>query len=367
MANFRLLQFLLLIHFTFLLVQSSSRAYLPQPKNHVALFIFGDSLFDAGNNNYINTTTNFQANFVPYGETFFHHPTGRFCDGRLIPDFIAEHAKLPLLPPYKQPGNYQFTHGVNFASAGAGALSQTFAGMVIDLKTQLVYFKNVKKMLEQKLGEEEANKFLSSAVYLLSIGSNDYLLPILTNFTSQFYSREEFVGMVIGNLTTVVEGIYKTGGRKFGFVNLGPLGCFPFMRALNIANGGECVEEATAFAKLHNIALSKVLKRLERRLHGFKYSKFDLYTTSLEAMNNPSKYGFKEANSACCGSGPFRGEDSCGGKRGVAEYELCSDPNEYIFFDSAHPTETANRQIAQLMWNGTPDDVSPYNLKALFE
>ena len=58
------------------------------PKNHVALFVFGDSLFDPGNNNYINTIG--QANFPPYGETFFKYPTGRFSDGRLIPDFIGK-------------------------------------------------------------------------------------------------------------------------------------------------------------------------------------------------------------------------------------------------------------------------------------
>jgi hypothetical protein len=60
------------------------------PKKHVSLFIFGDSYFDAGNNNYINTTTGFQANFGPYGESFFKYPTGRFSDGRIIPDFIGK-------------------------------------------------------------------------------------------------------------------------------------------------------------------------------------------------------------------------------------------------------------------------------------
>ena len=59
------------------------------PENHKALFIFGDSLFDAGNNNYINATTFFQANFPPYGETFFKYPSGRFSNGRVIPDFIG--------------------------------------------------------------------------------------------------------------------------------------------------------------------------------------------------------------------------------------------------------------------------------------
>ena|ERR1044072_2549996 len=57
---------------------------------HVGLFIFGDSVLDAGNNNYINTTTLDQANFLPYGETYFKFPTGRFCDGRLISDFIGK-------------------------------------------------------------------------------------------------------------------------------------------------------------------------------------------------------------------------------------------------------------------------------------
>lgn len=56
----------------------------------VALFVFGDSLFDPGNNNYINTTTDFQANHWPYGQSYFSTPTGRFTDGRIIPDFIGE-------------------------------------------------------------------------------------------------------------------------------------------------------------------------------------------------------------------------------------------------------------------------------------
>lgn len=57
---------------------------------HVAFFIFGDSFLDSGNNNYINTTTLDQANFWPYGETYFKFPTGRFSDGRLISDFIGK-------------------------------------------------------------------------------------------------------------------------------------------------------------------------------------------------------------------------------------------------------------------------------------
>ncbi|KAM7483936.1 hypothetical protein LguiB_008519 [Lonicera macranthoides] len=334
------------------------------------LFIFGDSLFDAGNNNYINTTIRFQANFWPYGETFFNYPTGRVSDGRIIPDFIAEYAKLPLIQPYLQPQNHEFAYGTNFASAGAGALVETSPGMAINLKTQLSYFKKVERQLAQKIGDNEAKKLVSSAVYLFSIASNDYTYPFVSS--SAFfhsYTHDEYVKMVIGNITTVIKGIYKKGGRKFGFTNLAPLGCLPFGKALIQGNTGNqyCVEEMIALVKLHNKALYKSLQSLERELKEFSYSHFDLYTAVTERMENPGKYGFKEGGRACCGSGPFRGQNSCGGKRGIKEYELCKNPSEYLFFDSGHPTEFASQQAAGLFWSGTSYITWPHSLKQLFQ
>lgn len=142
--------------------------------NQAALFVFGDSVFDVGNNNYINTHRAAQANVWPYGQTTFKFPTGRNSDGRLIPDFIgisksiypsylhnssfksiykilsgtifatnaAEYAWLPLIPPYLQPGNgvNQFTYGVNFASAGAGALVETYQLQVFNYYIFLTSF-----------------------------------------------------------------------------------------------------------------------------------------------------------------------------------------------------------------------------------
>lgn len=60
------------------------------PQKHAALFVFGDSLFDAGINNYLNPSyPGNKANYPPYGSTFFCYPSGRFSDGRVIPDFIG--------------------------------------------------------------------------------------------------------------------------------------------------------------------------------------------------------------------------------------------------------------------------------------
>ncbi|XP_062074588.1 GDSL esterase/lipase 1-like [Humulus lupulus] len=351
-----------------LVVPTKCYHHYPQPLEDViaSLFIFGDSLFDAGNNNYINTPG--QANYYPYGETFFKYPSGRFCDGRIIPDFIAECAKLPLIPPYLYPGNYDFRYGVNFASSGSGALTETRQGFVIDLKTQLGYFKNVSNQLKQQMGYADAKTLLSRAVYVFSVGNNDYLFPFDTNTTIlNSYTTKQYVGMVIGNITQVTQEIYNIGGRKFGFLNLAHLGCTPSGRVLEGGNSGACFEKFTPFVKLHNTQLSMILKELHTKLKGFRYSLVDFYSFSQERLNNPSKYGFKEAKEACCGSGPYRGYFSCGGRRGVKEYELCENVTDYVFFDSTHPTEKINMQFTREAWNGKPGFSGPYNLKALFQ
>lgn len=350
------------------LISARCQATSEHPKKHVVpFFIFGDSILDAGNNNYINTTTLDQANFWPYGETFFKFPTGRFSDGRLAPDFIAKYANLPFIPPFLQPGIDQYYYGVNFASAGAGALVETFKGEVIGLRTQLRYYKKVEKWLRHKLGNDEAKMTISKAVYLFGIGSNDYMSPFLTNSTIlKSYTNSKYVGMVIGNLTTVIKEIYKLGGRKFAFINVPPLGCLPTFRNRN----GSCRKEASLLSALHNKALSKLLRELEKQLKGFKHSHFDLNSFLEQRINHPSQFGFKQGKSACCGTGPFRGVFSCGGKRLVKKFELCENPNEYVFWDSFHVTEKTNRQLADQMWGGGvghPHVLGPYNLMNLFQ
>lgn len=68
----------------------SSAKHSPSSVNVVSgIFIFGDSIFDAGNNHF-NKNSTAQADFPPYGSTFFHYPTGRFTNGRTVADFICE-------------------------------------------------------------------------------------------------------------------------------------------------------------------------------------------------------------------------------------------------------------------------------------
>ncbi|CAL0317979.1 unnamed protein product [Lupinus luteus] len=360
-----------LVFFLALLFHTHGTYSSDRSSNQVALFIFGDSFLDAGNNNYINTTTLDQANFWPYGITYFNFPTGRFSDGRLVSDFIAEYANLPLIPPFMEPGNIQYNSGVNFASGGAGALVETFQGSVISLETQAINFNKVVTRLRDKLGSSEAENLISTAVYMFSIGTNDYLSPFLTasDFLN-FPSHSEYVGTVIGNLSSIIQRIYNGGARKFVFMNVPPLGSLPGTKIIQSERNDSYLHELSSLATLHNKALSMILLQLEKQLKDFKYSLYDFNADVTQMMNQPLKYGLKEGKSACCGWGAFRGKYNCGGKRGDKRFELCEKPNEYLYWDSYHLTESAYKQIAFRMWNyrrSNSHTLGPYTIRNLFQ
>lgn len=62
-----------------------------------AFFVFGDSLVDNGNNNYLATTA--RADSPPYGIDYpTHRPTGRFSNGLNIPDIISSFPSASPVP-----------------------------------------------------------------------------------------------------------------------------------------------------------------------------------------------------------------------------------------------------------------------------
>ncbi|KAL1531237.1 GDSL esterase/lipase 1-like [Salvia divinorum] len=307
-----------------------------------------------------------KANYDPYGRNdLFQGPTGRYSDGLILVDYLAEYGKLPMIPPFLDPSaSDDLSHGVNFASGGSGILSTTNEGQAIDLKTQLKYFEQVEERLTEKLGASEAEQVISNAVYFFSIGSNDYLGGYLGNPNmQQLYHPDLYVGMVVGNLTSSIQELYKKGARKFGFLGLSPLGCLPVMRV--IAQGG-CFEEANSLALAHNNALTTLLKNLEYLLKHFKYSNSDFYTWLLHRITDPSTYGFKEGENACCGSGPFEGVFSCGGMKKMTAYDLCNEADEYVWWDSFHPTQRIHQHFAQALWDRPQATLGPYSLRDLF-
>ncbi|GLU14181.1 hypothetical protein SLE2022_307660 [Rubroshorea leprosula] len=364
MSNLRIRFNILLLFSSFVILTSSQHESIKSKQKHVAMFVFGDSLFDPGNNNFLNiSVTQGKANFPPYGETFFRYPTGRFCDGRIIPDFSASFTGLPLWRPYLDPANHNLVVGANFAGAGACVLVENNP-YALGLQIQLGFFKEVVNLLTQQLGDTDTKKLLREAIYISSFGGVDYILFADSSSNVTEPAMQEYVNIVIGNITEAMKEIYELGGRKFAFQSVGPLGCLPWMRAIYNSTG-ECVEFLQILATMHNNALAKAAEELEIKLSGFKYLIFDFFTSLMDRTNNPAKYGFKVGDIACCGGGAYHGATACGWL--TEEYELCSDPNEFVFWDAAHPTEHCYSQLAELLWNGTGNVTWPLNMKQLYD
>ncbi|CAI0549055.1 unnamed protein product [Linum tenue] len=99
-----------------LVITASPNQQLP---NFTAVIIFGDSTVDTGNNNYLPDAV-FRADHRPYGENFpTGQPTGRFSDGKLLPDFFASILGIKqLVPPFLHPNlsDSDIRTGVSFAS-----------------------------------------------------------------------------------------------------------------------------------------------------------------------------------------------------------------------------------------------------------
>ncbi|GAV61399.1 Lipase_GDSL domain-containing protein [Cephalotus follicularis] len=328
------------------------------------LFVFGDSLFDPGNNQYLETGITSTYNYYPYGITYFNHPTGRATDGRVVPDFIAKFAKLNYPLPFLKPGAV-FTHGAGFASAGASALGLN--ANVMNLAEQISNFKKLAATMQQILGPDVARKILMKSVYLISIGGNDYFIFNTRNKNSSLSNKVEYTGSVMGNIVLALEELYAIGARRFAFQDVGPLGCQPMSTQINPETEGECEEKYLTHARLHNKFLRIALEELKNDLPRFKYAVFDYYKALGDRIENPTKYGFKYGDVGCCGTGEYNGRNCGGGGPGGVEFNLCSDPNEYLFFDGGHTTERANEQLAQLLWDGPPHVTGPYNVKKLFE
>ncbi|CAI0378128.1 unnamed protein product [Linum tenue] len=160
-----------------LLICSAAAAESYNKKNQVpAVFVFGDSLVDTGNNNYVHTIA--KGNFPPYGRDFAGgRATGRFSNAKGVADYIAQVLGVKqLLPPYLDPSLdlQELLTGVCFASAGSGYDPRTPQKMnAIPMMTQLNMFKEYIKRINASVGPERTQEIISQSAYIIFMGSND--------------------------------------------------------------------------------------------------------------------------------------------------------------------------------------------------
>ncbi|PIA39606.1 hypothetical protein AQUCO_02600214v1 [Aquilegia coerulea] len=318
-----------------------------------AVFAFGDSTLDPGNNDHIGTIL-FRGDHLPYGRDLPHHAaSGRFSNGKLMLDFVVSNLGLKnLLPAYLDRGvnDRELLTGVSFASAGTGLDAVTAAiSNVLPMSAQLDYFQQALGRIRKAVGSETADQIVNNALFTIGVGTNDLMWNFydLPTRRGQFITVSRYHDFLLGRLEAVVQRLYRMGARKFSISGLPPIGCLPIqVTAGSLVPSTHmlqriCVEQQNLDSQSYNAKLQSLISRLQARLPGSRVAYVDIYNPLVDMIHNPHKYGFQEATRGCCGTGIFEMGAVCNGL-----VPTCPDASKFVFWDAVHPTQATYQVLA---------------------
>ena len=271
-------------------------------------FVFGDSLSDAGRL------------FIASGGIIPQPPYDqRFSNGMVWVEYLQ--TSLGLTP----------TLQTNFAIAGATTgNANTVNPLLPGIEQQVGGFLLTNPVVD------------SDALYIVFGGGNDYLGNQSTD-----------VGASVDNIGDYIIDLYNAGARNFLIPNLPDLGQLP--ATLSTPNSSNL----SLITQSHNGLLALTLSGLSQNLPSIEITSLDIFSLFADARNRPSEYGFTNIDKACLSTI----QDGIP----VQPIEVCPNPNQYLFWDSIHPTTRSHQLIGQLALKalGVPEPSSTWGLLGL--
>ncbi|KAJ8762896.1 hypothetical protein K2173_023025 [Erythroxylum novogranatense] len=326
-----------------------------------AIFNFGDSNSDTGGLAAAFTPPN-----LPYGQTYFHMPAGRFCEGRLVIDFVGDF-NLPFLSAYLNALGTNFTNSANYATTAAtiNKLPTTiipnrrwYSPFYLDVQfEQFQQLKQRSRMIERRGGVFATlmakEEYFSQSLYTFDIGQNDLGAGFFAN-----QSVDQVIVSVpdiIDRFSINVKNIYKEGGRSFWIHNTGPIGCLPYILT-NFASAEKdtagCAKAYNEVCQYFNFKLKKAVTELRQQFSAASFTYVDVYSVKYSLFQEPEKYGFELPLISCCGYGGNYnfGIAECG-ETTVLENRTkifvgsCDRPSVRVNWDGIHYTKAANKFV----------------------
>ena len=293
------------------------------------IYVFGESLSDSGN---IFTVSTAASQFLstitptPPSPPYFE---GRFADGPIWVDEIAQSLNLNLVPattlsvglpivatPTGEVEINSLFNGattaesVNFAFGGAqtgqGPAGE-FGEVIPGVLRQVDWY-----LQDLALTGVAANP---DALYIIWAGGNDY--QTVANPDPQ---------QSVNNLVSAVEQLYNAGGRNIILPNLPDLGKTP--RALS-PDAPVASEPLTVVTDTHNDLLATAWSQLDESLPELNLIPLDTNSLFDKILNFPAAFGFTNTTESCLDP---------------VTLTPCDTPETYVFWDDLHST-TASHQI----------------------
>jgi phospholipase/lecithinase/hemolysin len=220
----------------------------------------------------------------PPNPTYFQ---GRYSNGRVWVEYLADRLHL------------SSSQTKNFAYGGA-TTGSAGNSLVPSLLTQVQLF------------TQTHQQTLPNALYVLWAGANDYLQGISS------------ATVPVENVTRTITSLANVGAKNILVANLPDLGQLPATRtSINSAS-------LSALTQAHNQGLRRSLKLLNQQYSHLQIVTLDTNTLYREAIANPAAFGFTNVISAC-----------------LSGSHACSNPDQFLFWDSIHPTTAAHRILGE--------------------
>ncbi|XP_028556995.1 LOW QUALITY PROTEIN: GDSL esterase/lipase At1g71250 [Dendrobium catenatum] len=372
------------------LLLSLGRSFVAGADQVPAMFVFGDSLIDPGNNNQLLTLA--KANFRPHGIDFQEGTTGRFCNGGTVADHLG---KL-----------FFYILGYQGKRIPMDEQLQNFNATIEELSTMLL---------------DKTQDHIRRSLFLLAPGSNDYinnyLLPLskrrskytpeafanllIQQFGRQLKVRQKNSPLLLDNYDKArnskpfcfgkCQDLYDLGARKFVIANISPIGCIPNQLTAQDSDTGACVESVNLMASHYNRKLKEMVDQYNAQLKESTFLYWDAFSFGINVIQNyanygnhlnPLKYitkdvkslmftkaslvihdeGFKSQNTACCGGGKWKGQIIC-----LPVLSPCQNRSEYVFWDPYHPTDAFNVIASKDLYQGNLQASFPRNVQQLVQ
>jgi len=279
------------------------------------IYAFGDSLVDNGNFYRDSIGYDFGDQTPPFpsspegGYPGYPYYQGRFSNGPMWVDDLTSQLGLPSssLYDYAVGGS---TSGYNHSDPRLPPAR--FPGLLTQIQDYTTEFPQADP----------------NALYIIGSGSND--TGDLTTLLSNPSTIPAKVATTVGNIDSAVTTLVANGARNILVVNVPDFGKVP---GATSALPPQVLPFLTGLADADNTALAASVQNLNSALDA-KISLLDLYSLMDGAIANPRQYGFTNVTDGCFS---------------LSTNSVCSNPNQYLFWDDQnHPTAAAGQDLANL-------------------
>jgi phospholipase/lecithinase/hemolysin len=282
-----------------------------------AIDAFGDSLSDVGN---IYALTGGATPASPY-------VNGQFSNGNVwVQDLATALGVAPLTPSQKGGTDYAYGSGQSGTTLYNTASPLDLAGSM----GQVAQF-----ALANPKGADP------NALYTIWIGAND-LFAIPANATNLQIATD--TAEIVSNVDTAITALASLGAKNFLVVTVPDLGKTPFA----IAEGAAAIAGGSALSAYFDTALVSGSAPLSvpslsavGAADGVNISVLNTYSLLDTIVSEPATFGFTNVTQPCY-TGDYNGFVDGG--------TICSTSvaaqNQYLFFDTVHPTAAGQQIIA---------------------